>query len=90
MAVLKVNFKKHGKGAEKIERGEFVIEDSATCRDIDLKDDWETCFVPGQRVSMSMIFEQFGIGDGALRACPKCHLHHDQASEGYKDKEFHW
>jgi hypothetical protein len=35
IGVLKVNFRKHGRGAEKIERGEFVIQDSATKRDIE-------------------------------------------------------
>ena len=55
MAVLKVNFKKHGNGAEKVEKGEFVIEDEVTGRDIDLTADWELCFSPGQRVEMSII-----------------------------------
>jgi hypothetical protein len=54
--VLKINFQKHGSGAEKIERGEFAIQDSVTKRDIDLRTDWEVCFSPGQRVDMSMIF----------------------------------
>jgi hypothetical protein len=53
VAVLKVNFKKYGNGTEKIERGEFVIQDAITKRDIDLNTDWEVCFSPGQRVMMN-------------------------------------
>ena len=55
MAVLKVNFKHHGNSAEKIEKGEFAIEDAATRRDIDLTTNWELCFSPGQRVEMSIV-----------------------------------
>jgi hypothetical protein len=54
--VLKINFQKHGHGAEKIEKGEFAIQDSVTKRDIDLRTDWDVYFSPGQRVDMSMIF----------------------------------
>jgi hypothetical protein len=55
VAVLKVNFKQHCNSAEKIEKGEFAIEDAATRRDIDLNTNWELCFSPGQRVEMSII-----------------------------------
>lgn len=54
-----------------IERGEFVIQDSGTMRDIDLSSDWETCFRPGQRVDMSMTFTQ-GDFEENLYSCPKC------------------
>ena len=70
VAVLRVNFKKHGNGAEKIERGEFAIQDYATKRDINLNTDWEICFTPGQRVVMSMIFQR-ELVPGIT--CPKCH-----------------
>lgn len=68
-AVLKINFKKIGSTADKIERGEFVIQDTATKRDIDLSSDWEVCFFPGQRVDMSMIFTKT---DTVVGKCPKC------------------
>jgi hypothetical protein len=70
VAVLKVNFKKYGNGTEKIERGEFVIQDAITKRDIDLNTDWEVCFSPGQRVMMSMILTRAFVSSFA---CPKCH-----------------
>jgi hypothetical protein len=55
LAVLKVNFKRHSNSAEKIEKGEFAIEDAATTRVIDLNTNWELCFSPGQRVEMSIV-----------------------------------
>ena len=71
MAVLKVNFKKHGSGEEKIDRGEFAIQDVATNQDIDLTSDWDRCFFPGQRVAMSVILELSQLSKYSA-ACPKC------------------
>lgn len=67
--MLKVNFKKVGRAAEKIERSEFALNDADTKRDFDLEADWDTCFFPGQRVEMSMIFEQ---RKSTGNQCPKC------------------
>ncbi|TVY51986.1 hypothetical protein LCER1_G005303 [Lachnellula cervina] len=74
VAVLNINFRKHGRGAEKIERGEFAIQDSATTRDINLTADWERSFFPGQRVDMSMIITRHGhsMGSDDKGNCPIC------------------
>ncbi|TVY38351.1 hypothetical protein LSUB1_G002624 [Lachnellula subtilissima] len=74
VAVLKINFQKYGRGAEKIERGEFAIQDSATTRDINLEADWEISFFPGQRVDMSMIVTRYGYSTGSddKGNCPFC------------------
>lgn len=70
IAILKVNFKSTRSGLRMIEHGEFVIEDDATKRDIDLASDWETCFFPGQRVSMSMVFTR--STELPTPTCPGC------------------
>jgi len=67
--VLKVNFKKVGRAAEKIENGEFAMNDASTKHDIDLGTDWDVCFFPGQRVEMSMVFEQ---QQNTGNQCPTC------------------
>ncbi|PMD48130.1 hypothetical protein L207DRAFT_505187 [Hyaloscypha variabilis F] len=72
VAVLKVNFKKHGDAAKKIENGDFAIEDAATKRDIDLTADWDICFAPGQRVVMSIILTRAV----PISICPKCNTRH--------------
>ena len=66
---MKINLSKVGSGAEKIDRGEFMIQETSTKREIDLDNDWETCFLPGQRVGMSMIFRRTIIDHGI---CPGC------------------
>lgn len=67
--VLRSNFKNIGPGADKIDRGEFAIQDSIKRRDIDLTAAWESCFRPGQRVDMSMIFTSV---KSLSHLCPAC------------------
>jgi hypothetical protein len=84
ISILKVNFKSAPSGPRMIERGEFVIEDDGTKRDINLADDWETCFSPGQRVSMSMVFEH--RKGGPKSTCPGCGTESGSAA----DREVTW
>jgi len=69
--VLKINLQPHKNGAEKIERGEFAIFDLVTNRVIDLSVGWDTCFSPGQRVEMYMVYR--GFRNSVKKECPKCH-----------------
>jgi hypothetical protein len=69
--VLKINFQPYGKGAKKIERGEFTIRDRGTKKAIDLSVDWNTCFTPGQKVDMCMLFK--GFRTVGKKECPFCH-----------------
>jgi hypothetical protein len=82
-AVLQANFSKNGQARLKIGRGEFAIQNSATKRDINIYDDWEKCFYPGQRVEMSVIFERrWQTGS----TCPGCRM----VCEGSTDAEVKW
>ncbi|KAI4243813.1 MAG: hypothetical protein LQ352_006962 [Teloschistes flavicans] len=69
ISVLAINFKSIGRASRKIENGQFIIHDSRTKRDIDLSHPWESCFRPGQRVEMSMVFDTF---KAANISCPDC------------------
>lgn len=64
-AVLRVKFKDIG--LAKFDRGEYVIKETATNREIDLSRPWDQCFLPGLKVDMSMIFY---AADGDT--CPGC------------------
>lgn len=75
-AVLKVNFKESGCGPEMIDRGAFVIEETGSQTLIDMTQDWDTCFYPGQRVAMSMVFKQEMVGS----SCPRCKTPHDEST----------
>lgn len=83
--VLQSNFKNIGSGANKIDRGEFAIQDSIKRRDIDLTAAWESCFQPGQRVDMSMIFTSAKI---LSHSCPACQEDH---GDGFtEDQDIEW
>jgi hypothetical protein len=69
LAVLKINLKHIKSASYRIDAGNFAIQDSATKRDVDIEAPWDSCFLPGQRVEMAMIFcDPFMM----LRACPNC------------------
>lgn len=72
-AVLQSNFESIPSGQRKIHNGEFVIQDAANGRLIDLSKDWAACFAPGQRVDMRMVFQR------TIRKrnrCPSCQTPH--------------
>ena len=69
LAVLKVRFQ--DAGLRKIEKGHFSLEESRTRRLIDLRQPWHTCFLPGQKIDMSMIFSEPSDGERTKR-CPGC------------------
>ncbi|ESZ93230.1 hypothetical protein SBOR_6386 [Sclerotinia borealis F-4128] len=77
VSVLKINFSHVGRAASIIEHGDFAIQDSATKRDIQLQDDWELCFSPGQKVEMSMIFRQVQVSNNCARCDSICHSYND-------------
>jgi hypothetical protein len=62
--------KRYGEsGARKVEERKFAITDAETLRDIDLTRAWERCFRPGQRVNMSLFFENIFT---KTTTCPSC------------------
>lgn len=79
-SVLKFNFSKIKNGPKKIDNGEFVIEEAGTGRLVDLTQDWDSCFLPGQTALMSMVFHQ---RKGPGSTCPSCKA----ACDGPQDKE---
>ena len=81
LAVLKVRFKDIG--LQKIERGQFALENAQTKRLIDLRRPWHTCMLPGQRIDMSMIFSQ---ADVPRSTCPGCR--HENSNANTEDVEW--
>lgn len=61
-----------------------MIQDSATKRDVNLTWPWESCFRPGQRVAMSMIFNS----SNPSMACPNCQDKNGDNPE--LDKDIEW
>ncbi|MCJ1388796.1 hypothetical protein MMC18_001646 [Xylographa bjoerkii] len=81
ISVLKCNFSKIGSGAEKIENRESAIQETHSKRDIDLNRDWDCCFLPGQRVEMSMIFRQRDKAITDSDVCPGCNVLSEAAED---------
>lgn len=68
ISILKVNLKSTGCGPGMIDRGDFAIRKVGASRDVDLTADWDTCFLPGDHVTMSMVFMQWQPEP----VCPNC------------------
>lgn len=67
-----------------IERGDFAIEDLFSKKDVNFSSPWESCFSPGQKVGMSMVF----VGFETSIDCPKCHTKPDDT--GLNDQDVEW
>lgn len=85
LATMKVNLKESECGADMINRGEFAIEEQGTLSVIDTTKAWDTCFYPGQKVAMSMVFKHRGPSARETR-CPKCTTLHKAPAH----KEIEW
>jgi hypothetical protein len=81
LAVLKDNVKETDIGPIMVDRGDFVIEESGTDVVIDITQCWETCFFPGQRVAMSMVFRK-KEQTSSESSCPRCRTSHDGPTNG--------
>lgn len=84
LAVLRVHFK--DAGLRKIEKGQFTLEESRSKRTIDLRRPWHKCFLPGQKIDMSMIFSQSDTPDTLRSVCPGCQ--HESESKSTDDVEW--
>ena len=72
-AVMEIRFQ--GKqGLRKICRKEYVLQESATGKEIDLSLDFDDAFLPGQRVTMSLIFKRNSTEQSTqtMAHCPRC------------------
>lgn len=78
LAVLKVNLKESGCGPAMVDRNEFAIEELGTQNSVDLTRPWESCFYPGQRVAMSMIFKR--PRRIVKSSCPRCGKDHQEST----------
>jgi hypothetical protein len=61
-----------GVGSQKIEDGEYILEDSKTQRQLDLTQNWHSLFRPGMHVVMDMVFERRICKSKDESACPVC------------------
>lgn len=65
--LLKMQFKRVP-GLKKITAGEYVLNDGGRCRDISRSESVDAVFLPGRRITMSMLFDVRKFAS----ACPRC------------------
>jgi hypothetical protein len=81
-AVLQVRFAHLG--YKKVKRREFALQESTTRRDVPFTRPIAMCLLPGQKLDMSMIFQD--QGERSSNTCPHCQAH----CEGSTDSETTW
>ncbi|MCJ1460592.1 hypothetical protein MMC28_010974 [Mycoblastus sanguinarius] len=67
-AVLEVRFRQLP-GHRKIKQREYALRSDVLKKDVEQSIAFTRCFLPGQRIDMSMIFDG---GSGSLSSCPGC------------------
>lgn len=82
---LEVQFRGYP-GHRKISEHRYVLRARSINEDLDRSKPFERCFLPGQRVDMSMIFED-QLKD--MRSCPGCRLSTGKTNNGF-GSEVRW
>jgi len=75
--ILVKRFEKRS-GHQKVLKGEYVIEEGITGRDVSRENELIMCLRPGQKIDMSMIFSDLG---GDSNRCPRCFTKLEASSE---------
>ena len=67
-SIVEVRFR-DPQGAIVVQRKQYVLQDQATGRGISLQSSWERAFLPGQRVTRTMVFHQgcIDVSDAAQK-----------------------
>ncbi|KAF7872153.1 hypothetical protein EAF04_003078 [Stromatinia cepivora] len=68
-------------GQGKVARGEFVLSDSRTKRELNLSEPWDALFYPGMHVEMDMVFQDV-CAPTDVNSCPACHSVNADQNEG--------
>ncbi|EON68350.1 hypothetical protein W97_07608 [Coniosporium apollinis CBS 100218] len=85
-AVLEDRFRNF-RGYEKVRNSEYVLQDHSTRRDITRSRKWDAAFLPGQKIEMTMLFEELKDPHSSeTTSCPGC----KRVSDGGHDTEVHW
>lgn len=80
-SVLELRFRDI-QGHRMVRNKEYVIQESATKREIDQTRPWEASFLPGQRIFMSMLFN----AATSKSSCPRCQT----SSNEPQDSDVQW
>lgn len=79
-------------GLKKVKCMEYVIQDTASKKTLDLSKPWESIFRPGRRVIMSMLFQQVDSTQSrapAVVSCPGCLQEVEYVNKGGHEQDTH-
>lgn len=68
-AVLEIRFRDLP-GLRKVQKLEYELQDSVSRRQVNLDNPWESIFLPGRNVAMSIVFRK---PQAQTSSCPGCH-----------------
>jgi hypothetical protein len=84
-AVMEVRFR-HVPGLKKVQNNEYVVQDSNSKRKVNLHAPWESVFLPGRKVNMSMVFRRPQL---STSSCPGCQTANETKRHA-NDSEIQW
>ena len=84
-AVIEVRFR-HVPGLKKVQNIQYVIHDLSSKRKLDLTAPWDSVFLPGRKVNMSMVFRR---PQTSMSSCPGC-LTENEIDDSNKGSEIKW
>jgi hypothetical protein len=84
-AVMEVRFR-HVPGLKKVQNIQYAIHESRSKRKIDLTAPWESVFLPGRKVNMSMVFRR---PQTSMSSCPAC-LTENEIDNSNEGSEIQW
>jgi hypothetical protein len=84
-AIMEVRFR-HVPGLKKVQNSEYLLHEFNSKRELNLRAPWESVFLPGRKVNMSMVFQR---PQASLSSCPGCQTENETEREA-TDKEIKW
>lgn len=90
-AVLEVRFTQVP-GLKKVKSLEYVMQDTASKKTLDLNKPWESIFRPGRKIIMSMLFQQVDYTQSrapAVVSCPGCLQEVEDVNNGGHEQDTH-
>lgn len=84
-AVLEVRFR-HVAGLKKVQRNEYSMQELGGKRRLNLQAPWDSVFLPGRKVIMSMVFQ---APQTSRSSCPGCQTE-NKLSNDDSQKEIQW
>lgn len=86
MAVMKARFAHAGvkpAGLAKLDKHEFLLEDTRRKRPVDMTRRWETVWQPGQQYDMRMVFHRFACPPSTCPSCRELNEEDDEQIQCY-------